>query len=92
MRKFGEWGRATLALVALASVGAVGAPLTRTLAAGPIANAAINEGWTADPDDQFLLDVNIRQMRLGDGVRAYATPEGTCILFGDFLTALDVPM
>ena len=46
----------------------------------------------ADPDEQFLLDVNIRQLRLGDGVRAYQTPEGTCVVFGDFLTALDVPM
>ena len=82
MRKIGDWGRATLALMALVSAGAVGA-----LAASPIA-----DGWSADPDDQFLLDVNIRQLRLGDGVRAYATPEGTCIVFGDFLTALDVPM
>jgi len=82
MRKIGDWGRATLALMALASAGAVGA-----LASSPVA-----DGWSADPDDQFLLDVNIRQLRLGDGVRAYATPEGTCIVFGDFLTALDVPM
>ena len=48
--------------------------------------------WTADPDDQFLLDVNIRQLKLGDGVRAYNTPEGTCVVLGDFLTALDVPV
>ena len=48
--------------------------------------------WVADPDDQFLLDVNIRQLRLGDGVRAYNTPEGTCVVLGDFLTTLDVPM
>src|SRR6266566_10098303 len=48
--------------------------------------------WTADPDDQFLLDVNIRQLRLGDGVRAYNTPEGTCVVLGDFLATLDVPM
>ena len=82
MRKIGDWGRKALALMALASAGAVGA-----LAAAPIA-----EGWTADPDDQYLLDVNIRQQRLGDGVRAYGTPNGTCIVFGDFLTALDVPM
>ena len=82
MRKIGDWGRKALALMALASAGAVGA-----LAAAPIA-----EGWTADPDDQYLLDVNIRQQRLGDGVRAYGTPDGTCIVFGDFLTALDVPM
>ena len=82
MRKIGDWGRKALALMALASAGAVGA-----LAAAPIA-----EGWAADPDDQYLLDVNIRQQRLGDGVRAYGTPDGTCIVFGDFLTALDVPM
>ena len=48
--------------------------------------------WIADPEEQFLLDVNIRQLRLGDGVRAYQTPEGTCIVFGDFLTTLDLPM
>ena len=48
--------------------------------------------WIADPEEQFLLDVNIRELRLGDGVRAYQTPEGTCIVFGDFLTTLDLPM
>lgn len=48
--------------------------------------------WQADPDDQFLLDVNIRQLKLGEGVRAYNTPEGTCVVLGDFLTTLDVPM
>lgn len=48
--------------------------------------------WSADPDSQFLLDVNIRQLRLGEGVRAYNTPEGTCVVLGDFLTTLDVPM
>src|SRR3954447_2345919 len=58
-------------------------------ASAPAPQAA---GWKADPDDQFLLDVNIRQLRLGDGVRAYNTPEGTCVVLGDFLTTLDVPM
>src|SRR6185503_10675068 len=48
--------------------------------------------WTADPDDQFLLDVNIRQHKLGEGVRAYNTPEGTCVVLGDFLASLDVPV
>jgi hypothetical protein len=48
--------------------------------------------WTADPDDQFLLEVHIRQLRLGDGVRAYNTPEGTCVVLGDFVTTLDVPI
>ena len=82
MRIIADWGRSALALMALASVGAVGA----------LASAPTDDGWTADPDDQFLLDVTIRQQRLGDGVRAYTTPDGTCVVFGDFLTALDVPM
>ena len=82
MARILDWGRGALALAALASAGAFGA-----YAAAPVADQ-----WVADPDDQFLLDVNIRAMRLGDGVRAYATPEGTCIVFGDFLTTLDVPM
>src|SRR5829696_1748816 len=82
MGRIRDWGRWALKLVALASAGAIGAS-----AAAPDASH-----WLADPDDQFLLDVNIRQLRLGDGVRAYPTPEGTCIVLGDFLTTLDVPM
>jgi hypothetical protein len=74
--------RGAFASWALAAAGAVAA-----WAAVPVTPA-----WTANPDEQFLLDVNIRQLRLGDGVRAYQTPEGTCIVFGDFLTTLDVPM
>ena len=66
------------------------------LGAGGIAASApappTAASWTADPDDQFLLDVTIRQLRLGDGVRAYNTPEGTCVVLGDFLTTLDVPV
>lgn len=56
-------------------------------AAGPA-----GDGWTADPDAQFLLDVNLHRLTLGEGVRAYQTPEGACVLFGDFLATLDVPM
>jgi hypothetical protein len=74
--------RGAFASWALAAAGAVAA-----WAASPVTPA-----WTANPDEQFLLDVNIRQLRLGDGVRAYQTPEGTCVVFGDFLTTLDVPM
>ncbi len=59
---------------------------------GIAAAAPSAPAWTADPDEQFLLDVTIRQLRLGDGVRAYNTPEGTCVVLGDFLTALDVPV
>src|SRR6478609_1590748 len=78
-----SWLRKTAMLLALCagSVAASAPPPQRAAAA-----------WTADPDEQFILDVNIRQFRLGDTVRAYNTPEGTCVVLGDFLTALDVPM
>ena len=39
-----------------------------------------------------MLDVNLRQLRLGDGVRAYSTPTGTCLVLGDVINALDVPI
>ena len=74
-----------LRAVALIGIACAGALTAR--AATPI-----TQGWSADPEAQFLLDVKIRSLRLGDGVRAYQTPEGTCIIFGDFLTTLDVPM
>src|SRR5437868_15506837 len=73
------------------------AAMLLALGAGSFAGSApgtptSSMNWVADPDDQFLLDVNIRQLRLGEGVRAYNTPEGTCVVLGDFLTTLDVPM
>jgi hypothetical protein len=71
--------------IALLGICCAGALTAR--AATPIA-----KGWSADPEAQFLLDVRLRSLRLGDGVRAYQTPEGTCLIFGDFLTTLDVPM
>jgi hypothetical protein len=80
----GEWLRKAALLLALCA-GGVGASTS-----SPTSSTA--SAWKADPDDQFLLDVNIRQLRLGDGVRAYNTPEGTCVVLGDFLTTLDVPM
>lgn len=82
MLRSGKWLRKGLALLALGCTGAVGA----------VASTPVTPGWSADPEEQFLLDVNLRQLRLGEGVRAYNTPEGTCVVFGDFLAALDVPM
>ena len=76
-----NWLRRLAPLLALGCVGAVGASATPSGA-----------GWIADPDEQFILDVNIRHLRLGDGVRAYNTPEGTCVLLGDLLKTLDVPI
>ena len=77
----GTWLRKALTLLTL-GVGGVSA-----VSATPAARI-----WSPDPEEQFLLDVNLRQYRLSEGVRAYQTPEGTCVLFGDFLAALDVPM
>src|SRR4051794_13570315 len=77
------WLRRVATLLALSAGGVA--------ASAPTPSAPSTE-WKADPDDQFLLDVNIRQLRLGEGVRAYNTPEGTCVVLGDFLTTLDVPM
>jgi len=73
------------------------AALLLALCAGGVAASTPPPGaaaaaWQADPDDQFLLDVNIRQLKLGEGVRAYNAPDGTCVVLGDFLTTLDVPM
>ena len=82
MRRPTRWLRGAFASLALAAAGAAAA-----WAAIPVGPA-----WSADPEEQFLLDVNIRKLRLGDGVRAYQTPEGTCVVFGDFLTTLDLPM
>ena len=39
------------------------------------APAKAEPAWTADPDEQFLLDVQIHQLRLGDGVRACNAPK-----------------
>ena len=63
------------------------------LCAGVLPAAApVNDAWHADPEAQFLLDVNLHRLTIGDGVRAYQTPEGACVVLGDFLTTLDVPM
>ena len=64
------------------------------LAAGvsAVASAPTSDGWVADPDSQYLLDLNIRQLRLGENLRAYATPEGTCLDMGDLVGLLDTPI
>ena len=51
---------AAIALLGLCCAGGLGAS-----AATPVA-----ETWSADPEAQFVLDVQLRSRRLGDGVRA----------------------
>ena len=71
---------------------ALGAGTSRALGPGPRTSAGRRTRVDADPDEQFILDVTIRQLRLGDTVRAYNAPEGTCVVLGDFLTALNLPI
>jgi hypothetical protein len=78
-----HWLRRTVLLLAL-SAGSVAAS-----APAPVRGAA---EWKPDPDEQYILDVHIRQLRLGDTVRAYNPPEGPCVVLGDFVKALDLPM
>ena len=79
-----SWLRKTVVLLALCA-GSLGA-------SAPLGSVPAAPAWSPDPDEQYILDVNIRQLRLGDTVRAYNPPEGPCVVLGDFLTALDVPM
>ena len=74
------------------ALGLLGLAFAGAVCAGAATPSTGHSNWSADPEQQFLLDVNVRRLRLGDGVRAYNTPEGTCVNFGDFLSALDVPM
>ncbi|MBA3895615.1 MAG: carboxypeptidase regulatory-like domain-containing protein [Sphingomonadaceae bacterium] len=48
--------------------------------------------WAPNADDALLLDVRLNQYRLGDGVRGYATPSGTCVDLADMILALDLPI
>ena len=48
--------------------------------------------FAVDPEAQYMLDVGIRQLRLGEGVRGYPTPEGACLVLGDMIKVLDVPL
>jgi hypothetical protein len=68
------------ALIAFACAGAAA-----SLAEAP-------QPFAVDAESEYLLDVNIRQLRLGEGVRGYPTPEGSCLLLGDMVTVLDLPV
>lgn len=78
----GRWLRLPVALLAATGLG-IAAPAS-TPQGGP--------SWSADAESQYLLDLQVRQRALGDGVRAYPVPEGTCVILGDLITALDLPI
>jgi hypothetical protein len=79
-----SWLRKTAMLLALCA--------GSLAASAPLGAPPAAQRWTPDPDEQFILDVQIHQLRLGDSVRAYNAPEGPCVVLGDFLTALDLPV
>ncbi|UVO55172.1 carboxypeptidase-like regulatory domain-containing protein [Sphingomonas sp. SUN039] len=56
--------------------------------AAPVQAAA----WSPNADDALLFDVRTGPYRVGDGVRGYATPTGTCVDLADVLIALDIPI
>jgi len=69
------------------------AALLALVCAGAVASfAETPTPFAVDPESQYLLDVNIRQLRLGEGARGYPTPEGSCLLLGDMITVLDLPV
>jgi hypothetical protein len=77
-----------MALAALAAFGSV-AYSGPARAASPLIEPS---AWTANPDDALLFEVRLNQYRLGDGVRGYATPTGTCVDLADVIMALDTPV
>ncbi|HEU4876391.1 MAG TPA: carboxypeptidase regulatory-like domain-containing protein, partial [Sphingomicrobium sp.] len=66
--------------------------LALAVAGAAMSSAESPRPFAVDAESQYLLDVNIRQLRLGEGVRGYPTPEGSCLLLGDMITVLDVPV
>jgi hypothetical protein len=80
MRRFSAiFGRVLMGAAALIGVGQPGA-------------AAAAPGWTASDDDALLFDVRLGQYRLGDGVRGYQTPGGSCVDLADTIMALDISL
>ena len=66
--------------------------LALACAGATISSAESPRPFVVDPESQYLLDVNIRQLRLGEGVRGYPTPEGACLVLGDMINVLDLPL
>ena len=66
--------------------------LTGAVLAFGLVQPALAQGWQANSDDALLFDVRLGQYRLGDGVRGYAVPGGTCVDLADVIMALDLPI
>ncbi len=82
--------RRLAAVLAGVAAATAAAPVLAAPAATPVAAPA--KAWHANQDDALLFDVRLAQYRLGDGVRGYATPSGTCVDFADIIMTLDLPV
>ncbi|MFM9853184.1 MAG: collagen binding domain-containing protein [Sphingomonadaceae bacterium] len=75
-----RFGRVLMGVAALLGAGA-------SLCPAPV---QATPAWVANDDDALLFEVRLAQYRLGDGVRGYQTPRGTCVDLADTIMALDV--
>lgn len=48
--------------------------------------------WQPTEDDELLLELRSGAYRLGEPMRGYQTPTGTCVDFADLIQALDLPV
>lgn len=48
------------------------------------------DAWSPNEDDRWLFDLRVGTMRLGDGIRAYQTPQGICGDLGDVVLGMDL--
>ncbi len=60
--------------------------------AAQAAEQSAHKSWTPNDDDSILLDVRSGRFQIGNGVRGYQTPHGTCVDFADIIMAFDLPV
>jgi hypothetical protein len=82
--------KAALAAWALSGLSPGGA--SAVLAASENRDNSTSSAWKASDDDSWLFDLRSGQYRLGDGIRGYQTPDGTCVDLADVIIALDLPI
>jgi hypothetical protein len=87
MRSYPNVLRQLMAMMAGVAAATAAVPVCATPTAAPA-----DKVWAANQDDALLFDVRLAQYRLGDGVRAYTTPTGTCVDFADMIITLDLPV
>lgn len=80
-----RWKPAVAAVLAL-----VGLAPASAHAADKMPVSAAPARWVPNDDDRWLFDLRSGQYRLGNGVRAFQTPQGICVDLADMVLALDL--